>query len=154
MSLTMIGQPQEASLDFDVAGFEIVLEDMPPETGGVVEILDTNEPFTLKLEVKGTGTQWTNLCNNQMLKYTVHFDAEGIGPLPHNEYHLGEKTDSLQANTYAYTVYHTVANGIPNAGVYRLSAMVTFKEKAQGKPWKGLLGFAEGLVIQVHPDEE
>ena len=154
MSLTMFGQPEKVTaLDFDVTGFKVIKEGVP-EIGGVVEILDIREAFTLQFNFKGTGSEWENLCDSEVLTYNIHFDAEGIGPYPHNEYHLGEASGSLKKNQYKYAKNHTVVNGIPNTGVYRLSAMITFKDKDSGTPWKGMLGFAEGLVIQVHPFEE
>lgn len=147
MSLTMSGQPQIPTLlDFDITGFRIAKEGVP-EVGGVVEILDTGEVFTLQLDFRGEGSQWENMCNVG-LKYEIHFDAEGIGPWPHNDRHLGTTTGQLVPGKLDYSVLYSIPNGIPDAGVYRLAAMMTFQN------WKGVLGFAEGLVIQVHPQEE
>jgi hypothetical protein len=147
MSLTMSGQPQIPTLlDLDITNFRIAKEAVP-EIGGVVEILDTNEVFTLQLDFRGEGSQWENMCNVG-LKYEIHFDAEGIGPWPHNDRHLGTTTGQLVPGKLAYSVQYSVPGGISNEGVYRLSSMLTFQN------WKGVLGFAEGLVIQVSSLEE
>ncbi len=148
MSLTMFGQPQiPTHLDFDVTDFKIVKEGVV-EVGAVLEILDLNESFTLRFDFEGEGTEWRNICDDAQREYKVHFDAEGIGPSPHEDYHLGEFTSNLQPGKYSYVVKHNVPDGIPTEGIYRLSAMVTLPK------WEGVLGFAEGLVIQVSELEE
>jgi hypothetical protein len=153
----MFGQPQiKTWLKFDITGFQIVEEEIE-EVGAVVEILDTSEPFTLRLEFEGSGTDWEkNVCGITKPHYKVHFDAEGMGPWSHLEMHLGEATGKLEANKFRYRVDYKVPNGIPRDGVYRLSAMVTFYSEEDGVEtgYTGVLGFAEGLVIQVHHLEE
>lgn len=168
MDITLLGQPQAGHLDFDVKGFEIVKEGSTVE-GNVLEILDPGEPFTLRLDFEGSGPDWINMCNERK-GYIIHFDAEGIGPTwswtgGHSEIHLGDAVGQLNPNDDDYKIEFEVSNGIPNRGVYRLSAMVTFKITPIPMPnppppidqWVdhlGVLGFAEGLLLQVHPAED
>lgn len=152
MSLTMLGQPKIGSwLQFDITQFGITKEDIEEE-GAVVEILDENESFTLRLDFEGSGTDWVeNMCDREKLEYKVEFFAEGIGRRRGGgpgEYNLGEDTGNLEEGKYDYTHKFTVDNGIARPGVYRLAAMLTFPNKV------GVLGFAEGVVIQVHGHEE
>lgn len=152
MSLTMLGQPKIGSwLQFDITQFGIIKESVE-EVGAVVEILDKNETFTLQLDFSGSGTDWKeNMCDRETLEYKVEFFAEGIGRRQGGgpgEYNLGESTGHLEKGKYDYTHKHVISNGISRPGVYRLAAMVTFPDKV------GVLGFAEGVVIQVHGHEE
>jgi hypothetical protein len=146
----MLGQPQLGTfIKFDITRFAIV-EEAIEEEGAVVEILDTNEPFTLRLDFEGSGTDWNNM-KGQALDYQVEFFAEGIGRRQGGgpgEYNYSGCSGKLSTTKDHYKCTYEVPNGIPREGVYRLSAMVTFPN------WKGVLGFAEGLVIQVHPQEE
>jgi hypothetical protein len=153
----MLGQPKTDILEFNVTDFKVMGEGTK-ESGAVLEILNTNESFTLRLDFEGSGGIWKDMCDVDTLKCKVHFDAEGIGPWPHHEYHLqGAPLNSLNLvrGKYDYEIDYQVPNGIPQPGVYRLSAMVEIENRADPPtPWKGVLGFAEGLVIQVSDVEE
>ncbi len=148
MAITYLSQTQIPTLlDFDVTDFSVVAEGVP-EVGGVLQILDRSEAFTLQLKFKGEGTQWQNIVGVPGLTYEVHFDAEGIGPFPHKDLHLGQAIGNFIAGQMEYTAKLQVPNGISRDGVYRLAAMVHIPN------WKGVLGFAEGLLMQVSESEE
>ncbi|MCB9422233.1 MAG: hypothetical protein H6667_20690 [Ardenticatenaceae bacterium] len=151
MSITKKGQPQLAGiLDFDVTNLKVAKESQVV-LGNVAEIIDKNETFTLALDFKGSGQQWENMCNNSkpgsITEYRVEFYVEGMGRTPDlPERLLGVATDKLVPNQFDYSAQTSVR--IDRSGIYDVSAMITIPQ------WKGILGFAEGLIIAVHPLED
>jgi hypothetical protein len=136
------GQPQLAGwLTFDVTNLQVTVEPGVAPT----YILQTDVPFTLTVTFTGDGTDWDNM-NDDAQAYQVRFYAEGIGAAATDLDFAELPTDSCNMNgADTYTVDHSEAAGIAQEGIYRFGAIVTFPGK------NGVLGFYEGLLVQVNP---
>ncbi len=143
----MAGQPNIPGFaEFDVTGIEVSWE-QGTTVGNNLAILDLNEAFNITVAFAGKGTEWENM-QKLGLEYNVEIFAEGIG-LPPSDKNLGKTTDNLVPGKQTPNmVVCKVPNGMSQAGVYRLAAMVTFTT------WTGWLGFIEGPFIQVHVEEQ
>lgn len=137
-----IGQPQLAGwLTFDVTDLAVTCEPGNPPT----TVIDLGVDFTVTATFGGSGTDWDNMRDDEE-PYEVKFYAEGVG-VGAPDFDWGTETGNLGADE-EYTSDHAVVGGIAQEGIYRLGATVAFPNK------HGVLGFYEGLVIQVHPQAE
>ena len=118
-----------------------------------LNVLKTNEEFTLKATFDGSGFFWDWLETIPGLKFHVHFYAERIGfgsiDFPVNP------TDEGLLTGGPYEVQHTVPANTLTEGLYRMGVAVTFPPMPAATPPStgvpGVAGFYEGLVIQASP---
>ena len=155
MAITNKSQPQMVgTCKFDITDLKVSSEAQMMPAGDVLDIVDSGETFTLALDFEGSGWIWSNHCTAEW-QYTVTFSAESIGPTPPlPDPDLGSEIGNLVPGQQSYRVEHPVVNGISVDGVYEISAMVTFKDKNGVNEMGGVLGFAEGLIVQVHHVEK
>ena len=136
------GQPQLVGwLTFDVSSLAVTCEPGNPPT----TVIDVGVDFTVTATFTGSGTDWDNMKDDQE-QCEVKFYAEGIG-VGAPDFDWGAETRNLGAAD-EYPVDHIVVGGIAQEGIYRLGATVAFPNK------HGVLGFYEGLVIQINPQAE
>ncbi|MCI0337647.1 MAG: hypothetical protein L0226_08725 [Acidobacteria bacterium] len=111
-----------------------------------VNIIRTNEAFDVTLTFQGNPAGIIfNGYKVSNLKYRVRYFAESMGP-GSNNVDLGFHDDTLVVGTDIYTAAKTtftVPAGTLLAGVYRLSATLTFPTAP------GHAGFFEGTLLQV-----
>jgi len=163
----MSGQPQIPGREtFDVTNLIVLSESSPdlPEIYNNSNIIDKDETFTLKVVFEGGGQQWPNIACGHGMRARVTVHAEGVGGLADPELDMKPVVMPL-SNKNVYEVPVEVEGGIPTNGVFRLGAMVTLERLSNimdditdpsvpADPYFGWLGFYEGLLIQVHEQEE
>jgi hypothetical protein len=153
----MAGQPQGL---FDVTGIQVAEPASPgfPPTLPPAKIIDRGDPFSVSANfvfVPANDTtgwifpviQWLQ-CNTPFnIAYTITYTAEAMDS--NNFFSLGTVAGNLTCAGGALNLNYgapattlNVAAGIPNDGVYKVIATVTFN-------MPGIVGYAED-VIQVH----
>jgi hypothetical protein len=143
------GQPVVGGVpEMDITGLEVVeggVSPLPP-----ANILEPNVSFQLKATFSGTGNNWQNLKN--MGKYfEATFYAEGIGVPPY-DVNFGTANSNLDPSVDAQEIKLEYKPGLPNPGIYRVGVVITFPKGAGEKAaWHGMLGYYDGLIIQVSP---
>lgn len=142
----MTGQPVG---EFDLTSVEVTYEESTFD-GNNLAILDLGETFEVTVKFEGMGIDWENfqeLTKPDGFEYKIQLYAEGIG-IPPYDVNLFDDTFKIPSNDPGpYERVCRVTNGINQEGVFRLAAMVTFPRLT------GWLGFLEGPLIQVHPQE-
>jgi hypothetical protein len=133
----------------DVTNLEVSVE------GGVspyapFNILPLNTPFQLRVTFGGTGMTWNNM-KARGLYFEVRFYAEGIGGPPWDA-NYGPVSGNLGTDPQTKTI--SIPAGLPNQGLYRFGAVVSFPPdpSTPGDPgWPGYVGYYDGLIVQVSP---
>jgi hypothetical protein len=161
----MAGQPQiPGFFNFDVMDLQVTREEKPlfdpPFTAfNMLNIVDLGEEFDLTVAFTAAGTGWDSWIVNtagglQNIQANFNFYADEIGG---NDRYLGASTvalntleDPANPGTFKYT-HKVTGSHLPPRGIYDVGATVTID--VNGNPLHGVLGFIEGLKMQVHERE-
>jgi hypothetical protein len=148
MAVTTGSQPSPTTtfsvfLDLEVLNLENRDNDGIPSSS----VLSVGKPFEVWLSFKGSGTVW-DFLESIGAEYRITYYADQQFGVPNN-INLGTKTGNLISGGGTYSDPDTTLSAtINSAGLYELSAIVTFQ--IGSFVLKGITGFAEGLVVQTY----